>query len=202
MSNIRDPHSSCLLAAMGGHLHELQYLHEQGCPWDESTCSIAARFGNLDCLRYAHEHGCPWNSYTCHAAIQGGHLDCLRYAYENGCLINDNGCINMCTHAIQYGQFDCLQYVHERGCPMNETCLEGLVRCDYNKKCWDYACEHGITPTHIKFESDTFESDTFELDKYRDVVVVGNHQMQDGINMYEFHLDKNETANQRLPENK
>jgi hypothetical protein len=85
---------------------------------------------------------------------------------------------------------------------MNETCLEGLVRCDYNKKCWDYACEHGITPTHIKFESDTFESDTFELDKYRDVVVVGNHQMQDGINMYEFHLDKNETANQRLPENK
>ena len=37
----------------------LQYLHENGCPWDETTCSEAASGGHLECLKYAHENGCP-----------------------------------------------------------------------------------------------------------------------------------------------
>ena len=55
----------------------LQYLHENGCPWDEGTCYYAAKEGHVDVLRYAHEKGCPWNPTptTCYMAAQGGHLD-------------------------------------------------------------------------------------------------------------------------------
>ena len=75
----------CWRMAQNGNLELLQFLHENGCPWDESTCSGAAHYGHVGCLKYAHENGCPWNSFTCLCAATNGHLECLRYAHENGC---------------------------------------------------------------------------------------------------------------------
>ena len=39
-------------AAMGGHLHVIKYLHENGCPWDEETWRRAAHGGHLNVLKY------------------------------------------------------------------------------------------------------------------------------------------------------
>ena len=72
-------------AAMTGRLDVLQYLHENGCPWDERTCWKAALGGHLDMLQYAHENGCPWDESTCYEAAKRGHLHVLMYAHENGC---------------------------------------------------------------------------------------------------------------------
>ena len=73
------------MAARGGHLDCLRYLHEQGCPWDKYTCSEAARGGHLDCLKYAHEQGCPWDDGVIAGAASLQHLDCLNYAMESRC---------------------------------------------------------------------------------------------------------------------
>ena len=35
----------CSAAASGGHLAMLQWLHAQGCPWDEWACAYAAEYG-------------------------------------------------------------------------------------------------------------------------------------------------------------
>ena len=51
----------CVEMALSGNLVLLQYLHENGCPWDKRTCSAAAQNGHLECLKYAHEKGCPWD---------------------------------------------------------------------------------------------------------------------------------------------
>jgi len=40
------------------NLFILQYLHENGCPWDEKCCAVASSNGHLEVLKYLHENGC------------------------------------------------------------------------------------------------------------------------------------------------
>ena len=52
-------------AAQYGHLPALQYLHENGCPWDYDTCYCAAHNKHWDCLQYAVDNKCPgWETYA------------------------------------------------------------------------------------------------------------------------------------------
>ena len=62
LSEIRS--EPCTAAARRGHLERLKYLHENGCPWDESTCEAAAEGGHLECFKYLHENGRPWNTWV------------------------------------------------------------------------------------------------------------------------------------------
>ena len=99
--------------AESGHLDCLIYLHEEGCPWNETTCEKAARNGHLDILKYLHEEGCPWDESTCKAAAMNGHLDCLIYLRENGCPWNKY----TFYHAAYNGHLDMLKYLQEEDCP-------------------------------------------------------------------------------------
>ncbi|XP_050438601.1 ankyrin repeat and SOCS box protein 12-like isoform X4 [Adelges cooleyi] len=51
----------------------------------EEICAAASSNGHLECLKYLHENGCPWNETTTLNAVSYGHLECLRYAIQNGC---------------------------------------------------------------------------------------------------------------------
>ena len=62
----------------------LKYLHENGCPWNETTCERAAANGHLDVLKYLHENGCPWDERTCASAAANGY-QVLKYLLENEC---------------------------------------------------------------------------------------------------------------------
>jgi len=70
------------MAAQGGHLEVLKWLHSHGCPWDEATCSAAARGGQLDVLKWLRQHDCPWNEDTCAMAAHEGHLEVLKWLRE------------------------------------------------------------------------------------------------------------------------
>ena len=37
----------------------LQYLHDNGCPWDEDACTYAEEEGHLQVLQWLRENGCP-----------------------------------------------------------------------------------------------------------------------------------------------
>ena len=57
--------SRALQQPMKGHLPALQYLHENGCPWDSYTCYYAALYKHWDCLQYAVDNKCPgWEKYA------------------------------------------------------------------------------------------------------------------------------------------
>ena len=113
-------------AAMGGHLHILQYLHAINCPWDEITCSFAAAGGHLDILKYARRNGCPWDDRTCFEAAKKGHLDILKFAHTNGCPGSwDN---NICAVAAMNGQLDCFVYACTNGFAFNAfDCLNAAI---------------------------------------------------------------------------
>ena len=60
---------ACHMAARNGHLHALQWLRENGGPWDHQTIEAAAKHRSnpkhLGCLWYAVENKCPgWKAYT------------------------------------------------------------------------------------------------------------------------------------------
>ena len=56
--------ATCANAAQGGHLEVLQWVHENGCPWDEDTCWCAAQGGHLEALQWLRANGCPWDWST------------------------------------------------------------------------------------------------------------------------------------------
>ena len=62
----------------------LQWLRENGCPWDESTCAAAAEGGHFNVLQWARANGCPWNGLTCFYAVLSGHREMLKWARDNG----------------------------------------------------------------------------------------------------------------------
>lgn len=83
------PQAYCAAACMceavrGGHLHIVQRLRQEGCPWEDpvsgrdNVCREAARCGQFEVLRWAKANGCPWNQ---------GHLFCI---VNNNPNINNN----------------------------------------------------------------------------------------------------------------
>ena len=111
----------CEQMALKGNLVLLQYLHENGCPWDKATCSAAAvNGGHLECLKYLHDKGCPWDKTTCSSAAEGGHLECLKYLHDKGCPWDEMACLS----AADGGHLECLKYLHDEGCPWDKTVSE------------------------------------------------------------------------------
>jgi hypothetical protein len=63
----------------------LQWLHANGCPWDEGACQCAAQEGHLAVLQWLRAYGCPWDARVCANAAAYGHEDVLHWARANGC---------------------------------------------------------------------------------------------------------------------
>src|SRR5690242_11913402 len=77
---------TCTNAASGGQLVLIQWLHENGCPWDnEDICDEAAIGGHLELLQWIHEKGWPWKAFTCTAEATGGHHEVVQWLHNNGC---------------------------------------------------------------------------------------------------------------------
>ena len=98
----------CSKMAEKGNLELLQFLRENGCPWDERTCAWAAENGHLECLKYVHENGCPWGIGTSANAANYGHLKCLKYAHEKGYRLDKD----TCSLPAREGHLECLKYAH------------------------------------------------------------------------------------------
>ena len=52
----------------------------------------AAQLGNLIELQYLYENGCPWDEYACRTSAENGHIECLKYLHQNGSLGHDDIC--------------------------------------------------------------------------------------------------------------
>ena len=101
------------LAANQGHQLMVEWLRQQGCPWDSQSCTYAARNGQLEVLKYLHVNGCPWDSQSCTYAADNGHLEVLKYLHVNDCPWDSSSC----TNAAHNGQLKVLKYLHDHGCP-------------------------------------------------------------------------------------
>jgi len=128
----------------------LQFLHENGCPWDESTFFHAvlrvlrhstSSEPDLTCLKYAHQHGCPWSREVSMRAIKYDNLPAVEYLHAHGCpfdtehtaLAASNPSILTFLHtsgvpwdestaiaAARMGSLQCLRYAITNNCPIPE----------------------------------------------------------------------------------
>jgi hypothetical protein len=111
-------------AAHGGHLHVLQWLRAEGCPWRwaEMSCYNAVRGGHPELLPWIQEHmpPCDWMCpETFLHAARGGHLLALQWLYDRGCPWNSKAC----EEAARSGHLQALQWLRAHGCPWDaNTC--------------------------------------------------------------------------------
>jgi len=109
-----DPRKTLPAAAQGGYLEVLTWLHNQGCPLVASTCDAAAEGGHLEVLTWLHNTGCPWDSATCGGAAAGGHLSTLQWAREHHCPWGKSH-VRAC--AARGGHVDMVRWLDEQGGP-------------------------------------------------------------------------------------
>lgn len=107
----RDDEVLALHVAGHGNLAGLEYLFDNGCPFNETTTESATN--HLECLRFLHEHGCPFHKSVCHWAAYHGNLDCLRYAHEHEAPWGQPTTV----WAAEFNHVDCLAYALQHGCP-------------------------------------------------------------------------------------
>lgn len=130
----------CSNAALGGHIHVLQWLHKKGYQWDEQTCHNAATNGNLELLKWARENDCPWNEETSLYAANGGHLKILEWLHENGCALHPD----ICCEAVKHKHYEILKWGYEKGCKLNsEICMCIARKGDVEMLIWiiDHGCQ-------------------------------------------------------------
>jgi hypothetical protein len=48
-------------AAERGNLEMVQWLHNQGCPWNEDACTAAVERDDFEMLEWLHIAGSPWD---------------------------------------------------------------------------------------------------------------------------------------------
>jgi hypothetical protein len=124
---------ACALAAGGGHLEVLQWLHNTGCPRDRRSDYAAAAGGHLEVLQWLRITGRPWNSSTwglcAEVAAKGGYLEVLKWLHGNGwvtAVVRLESGENLptvvvaemvCSNAAIGGHLEVLKWVREHGCP-------------------------------------------------------------------------------------
>ena len=128
-------------AAAGYALSVLQYVHEQGCPWDACTTSAAALQGCLSCLQYALAHGCPCVESVCtQAATAQGSLACLKALHEHGCEWD------ACTAkaVAESGNLGVMGYLYDQGCPWDQR--TPAATCPFLSSCTTMAVPGTLEP--------------------------------------------------------
>jgi hypothetical protein len=106
-------------AARCNKLAEVQYLHNQGCPWPLRLLEVVARSGYSELLRWCYEHRCPWQASTApYFTAQSGNVELMAWVLQQpGTQLRAEV---MCA-AASMGRTAMCQYLREQQCPWNAS---------------------------------------------------------------------------------
>ena len=141
---------ACEIAAIGGQLEMLKYLHEEGkVPWTSGTAEWAAESGHLHILEYLVERKYDqYNEWACANAAMNGQLDCLKYLHETAEAPWDSQAVRF---AHENNHPECVQYLLNNNCPLPEDwSYEGgvLHTTDSDDDYYDVTDEDDDSYTH------------------------------------------------------
>jgi Ankyrin repeats (3 copies) len=103
-------------AAQFNKLAEVQYLHEQGCPWPMKVLEQAAREGHFELVRWCYEHGCTWHEIlkVPFIAAQSGNIELMAWVLQlPGIRLSGSAMYG----AARYGHIAMCQFLHSQQCP-------------------------------------------------------------------------------------
>jgi Ankyrin repeats (3 copies) len=102
-------------AAESNQLTIVQFLHSQGCPWDQTVSHAAARRGDLEMLLWAHEHGCPVDVGTIlRIAASSGHIEMVVWVKQQPGFVYD---YRIMATAAEQGHTAMCEYLYAEQCP-------------------------------------------------------------------------------------
>ncbi|KAF1326272.1 hypothetical protein FI667_g8581, partial [Globisporangium splendens] len=107
------------IAARGGCLDMIQWLHEKGVPFTKEAMDTAAASGHLEIVKWLHEHraeGCTKRAMDEAAAL--GHLEVVQFLHTN----RHEGCTAFAMDgAAEDGRLDIVEFLHYN---RNEGCTQ------------------------------------------------------------------------------
>jgi hypothetical protein len=128
----------------------IEYMYENGCPWDDEAMNGAVECGDVSMLQYMHAHGCGFSEWIYHIAARRGNLDIFKFLCKN----TDPPAASIADIAAQYGHLpiikymhkhvvpwsnvttsivanhghaDVLKYLHKSGCPCDDVCHNAII---------------------------------------------------------------------------
>lgn len=119
-----------------GHVHTLEWLWENGYPWQEKTddlCERAVKHGHVDVLKWLSRNGVPWQPLEekiCFTAIQFGRTAILEWLIERGAYFTQD----MCESAVYYKQWKTLNWLLRKGVQWDGM-LTAWSRCRQRAEC-------------------------------------------------------------------
>ena len=143
----------------------LQYLHNKGCPWDDTVLCKAIKSRKFEHIKYLCENGCPITANVMVAAVRsarveyidyllnyggmyesrmtkdlykGSNLKIIKYLHEHKCPWDED---TFAWHAA-YGKINIVKYLHKNGCPWNEKTCCGAAHGG-SLECLKYVHENG-----------------------------------------------------------
>jgi hypothetical protein len=109
-----------LHAAVYSHVHVLQRLRELDCAWDsEQLCSVAAQQGLLQVLQWAKQQGAVFTERNMIQAAGQGHTAVCEYLVSQQCLCS----AAPASAAARYCQVSTLQLLIKKGSPYDVNTL-------------------------------------------------------------------------------
>lgn len=139
---------ACAEAAYKGDIDMLRWLHTHGCPWDSEACAKAAEAGNMDVLVWLHNHGCPWDELTFHHVASQGNLETIEWLHRSGCPWDET----TCSVAAERGFLDVLRWLRAHGCPWDEmVCTYAADAGNLEMLKWLYANDCPWDPNACRY---------------------------------------------------
>lgn len=81
------PTDEFVVEAVSSRRGVLPWAKEHNAGWNKQLCMTAAFQGDLPLLQWLRENGCPWDEGIIHSAQEGDHDEIVvhQWAIENGC---------------------------------------------------------------------------------------------------------------------
>ena len=117
---------TCTGAAKGGQLQTLQWLREQGCPWDETTTIMAAKMGHHEMLEWLLDNGCLVSARACEAAAGQNHMGIVMLLTRRHRAAMHQTAV--CAAAAEGGHGTVLAWLQENGYPIDDTVATAAAR--------------------------------------------------------------------------
>jgi hypothetical protein len=130
-----------LAAAMSGHVHILQRLRELQWPCDSAALrKLAAERGHLHVLQWAKQHGAVFTGVTMLQAAAHGQTAVCEYLLAQQCPCSADAC----TAAAGECQLGTLQLLLQHGCPYNVNSMWVAAAKGGHITALSYLQQHGI----------------------------------------------------------
>jgi hypothetical protein len=121
-------------AAAAGHRHAIEYLHADGCVFDDTVYLYAALGSHVPVLQSLRELECAWDrAQLCQLAASKGLLHVLQWAKQQGAVFNEGTMVQ----AAGNGHIAAGEYLHAQQCPFDgKACIAATVQCQLGALQW------------------------------------------------------------------